>query len=309
MGRSATSTVVTSIVWIVVLDGLVRRADQPLGPLARWPHRDRTAATSGRGPRRPPAISVRNLTMGYGTRVLLEGASFDVQRGEILVILGGSGSGKSSMMKNLIGLYEPMARGRADRRTEPRARRAGKSARACSASLAIMYQSGALFGSLTTLENVRFPLDEFTAIAPAGEEPHGAHAAAPGRDGPCRGADAGRALRRHAQARGHRARDGARRGHSHAGRALGGPRPDHRGEPGPHHPVAAREPRLHLRGRDPRADAASSPSPTAPSCSTRASRSIIATGKPAELRDHSSDPRVRQFFNREPDATVPKTET
>jgi ABC-type transporter Mla maintaining outer membrane lipid asymmetry ATPase subunit MlaF len=47
--------------------------------------------------------------MGYGTRVLLEDASFDVARGEILVILGGSGCGKSSLMKNLIGLYRPMA--------------------------------------------------------------------------------------------------------------------------------------------------------------------------------------------------------
>src|SRR4029077_18353962 len=56
-----------------------------------------------------PVISVRNLRMGYGARVLLDNASFDVRRGEIVVILGGSGSGKSSLMKNLIGLYKPMA--------------------------------------------------------------------------------------------------------------------------------------------------------------------------------------------------------
>jgi phospholipid/cholesterol/gamma-HCH transport system ATP-binding protein len=43
-----------------------------------------------------PVISVRNLRMGYGARVLLDNASFDVRRGEIVVILGGSGSGKSS---------------------------------------------------------------------------------------------------------------------------------------------------------------------------------------------------------------------
>ena len=103
--------------------------------------------------------------MGYGTRVLLEGASFDVQRGEILVILGGSGSGKSSMMKNMIGLYEPMARGRADRRAEPGERARGEERAQLQRKLGVMYQSGALFGSLTTLENVRFPLDEFTDIA------------------------------------------------------------------------------------------------------------------------------------------------
>jgi phospholipid/cholesterol/gamma-HCH transport system ATP-binding protein len=55
------------------------------------------------------AVSVRNLRMGYGTRVLIEDASFDVHAGEIVVILGGSGSGKSSLMKNLIGLYPPLA--------------------------------------------------------------------------------------------------------------------------------------------------------------------------------------------------------
>ena len=46
-----------------------------------------------------PVISVRNLCMGYGARILLDDASFDVHRGEIVVILGGSGSGKSSLMK------------------------------------------------------------------------------------------------------------------------------------------------------------------------------------------------------------------
>jgi phospholipid/cholesterol/gamma-HCH transport system ATP-binding protein len=113
---------------------------------------------------RQPAISVRDLKMGYGKRVLLERATFDVARGEILVILGGSGSGKSSLMKNLIGLYRPLAgdvlidgQSLTTARGETRARLQRK--------LGVMYQSGALFGSLTTLENVRFPLDEFTDIA------------------------------------------------------------------------------------------------------------------------------------------------
>ena len=56
----------------------------------------------------PRVLSVRNLRMGYGTRVLLDNASFDVRRGEILLILGGSDSGKSSLMKTIIGLYRPM---------------------------------------------------------------------------------------------------------------------------------------------------------------------------------------------------------
>lgn len=111
----------------------------------------------------PPAIRVSNLKMGYGHRVLLESASFEVRRGEILVILGGSGCGKSSLMKNLIGLYQPMGGDifidgdsivSADPQEKARLQR----------KLGIMYQSGALFGSLTVLENVRFPLDEFTTI-------------------------------------------------------------------------------------------------------------------------------------------------
>jgi phospholipid/cholesterol/gamma-HCH transport system ATP-binding protein len=112
----------------------------------------------------PAAVSVRNLRMGYGARVLLENASFDVQRGEIVVILGGSGSGKSSLMKNIIGLYEPMAgdiliAGRSIVKA-----RAGEK-KELQRGLGVMYQSGALFGSLTVLENVRFPLDQFTGLA------------------------------------------------------------------------------------------------------------------------------------------------
>ena len=108
-------------------------------------------------------ISVRGLRMGYGSHILLENASFDVRRGEILVILGGSGSGKSSLMKNMIGLYRPMAGdisigGKSIVNASPAERAA------LQRSLGVMYQSGALFGSLTVLENVRFPLDQFTDL-------------------------------------------------------------------------------------------------------------------------------------------------
>src|SRR5215470_2706353 len=111
-----------------------------------------------------PAISVRDLRMGYGTRVLLDRASFDVQRGEILVILGGSGSGKSSLMKNIIGLYQPMA---GDVIIDGHSLMAAGAAEKAQLQrkLGVMYQSGALFGSLNVLENVRFPLDQFTTLA------------------------------------------------------------------------------------------------------------------------------------------------
>jgi len=108
-----------------------------------------------------PVIRVEHLKMGYGMRILLEDASFVVRRGEIMVILGGSGCGKSSLMKHIIGLYEPMA---GDIFVEGQSIvHAVDAARAeLQRKMGVMYQAGALFGSLTVLENVRFPLDQFT---------------------------------------------------------------------------------------------------------------------------------------------------
>src|SRR5258706_8660713 len=94
---------------------------------------------------RVSAISVRDLTMGYGQRVLLEGASFDVMRGEIVVILGGSGSGKSSLMKTMIGLYPPQSGDiMIDGQSLVASR--GHTRAALQRKLGVMYQSGALFG-------------------------------------------------------------------------------------------------------------------------------------------------------------------
>ena len=55
-------------------------------------------------------IEVRDLTVGYGDRPVLERINFEVHRGEVLAILGASGSGKSTLLKHLIGLYQPMRR-------------------------------------------------------------------------------------------------------------------------------------------------------------------------------------------------------
>lgn len=122
-----------------------------------------TAAPVVSADRHAPAVSVRNVRIGYGTRILLEHASFDVQPGEILVILGASGCGKSSLMKNIIGLYEPMEGDiLIGGRSIVKAAAAEKAA--LQRGLGVLYQSGALFGSLSVLENARFPLDQFTDL-------------------------------------------------------------------------------------------------------------------------------------------------
>ncbi len=114
-------------------------------------------------PDKDDAVVVTGLKMGYGDKILLEDASFNVRRGEVLVILGGSGCGKSSLMKHIIGLYEPMS---GDISINGKSIvHAGQSAKSSiQRELGVMYQSGALFGSLNILENVRFPLDEFTDL-------------------------------------------------------------------------------------------------------------------------------------------------
>jgi len=249
-----------------------------------------------------PAVSVRELRMGYGSHVLLESASFDVRRGEIMVILGGSGCGKSSLMKNIIGLYEPMGGDiLIDGQSITRAR--GEERAALQRKMGVMYQSGAQFGSLNVLENVRFPLDQFTDLDLEQKnltarmllewvEMGYAEGLMPGElsGGMLKRAGIARAM------------------------ALGADilmldEPSAGLDP----ITAANLDRTILSLRDNLgftfvvvthelqsifavADRAVMLDPV--------SRSIIARGKPAELRDHSTDPRVRQFFNRQPDAAV-----
>jgi phospholipid/cholesterol/gamma-HCH transport system ATP-binding protein len=106
-------------------------------------------------------ISVRDLTLAYGTRVIQREVSFDVAAGDIFVIMGGSGCGKSSLLKNLLGLVEPAA-GHifygateftgADDETRQRLRR----------QWGITYQAGGLISAMTLGENVALPLQQYT---------------------------------------------------------------------------------------------------------------------------------------------------
>jgi phospholipid/cholesterol/gamma-HCH transport system ATP-binding protein len=108
-------------------------------------------------------ISLRNLRVSYGEREILHGISFDVQRGETLVILGGSGSGKSTLLRTLVGLENP---------TSGEIWLKGKNIAAISAAemdeirkkVGMSFQGGALFGSMSVGENVALPLREHTKL-------------------------------------------------------------------------------------------------------------------------------------------------
>jgi phospholipid/cholesterol/gamma-HCH transport system ATP-binding protein len=110
-----------------------------------------------------PIVRVEGLVAGYDGNVLLQNVSFTVNRGEVFVILGGSGCGKSTLLKHMIGLYEPMA-GHVFIDGKDIVTADGDARRAILTKIGVMYQSGALFGSMTLLENVRLPLEEYTAL-------------------------------------------------------------------------------------------------------------------------------------------------
>jgi phospholipid/cholesterol/gamma-HCH transport system ATP-binding protein len=110
-----------------------------------------------------PIIRVEDLSAGYGDEVLLRDVNFTVARGEVFVILGGSGSGKSTLLKHMIGLYEPKS-GRVFIDGDDIVAAQGAARNAILRKIGVMYQSGALFGSMTLLENVRLPLEEYTAL-------------------------------------------------------------------------------------------------------------------------------------------------
>ena len=107
-----------------------------------------------------PVIEVEHVDAGYPGVTVLKDVSFTVRRGEVFVLLGGSGCGKSTIMKHLIGLNPALAGTiRVDGLEMNRTNRP-----VILRKIGVMYQSGALFGSMTVLENVMLPLEEFTRL-------------------------------------------------------------------------------------------------------------------------------------------------
>lgn len=105
-----------------------------------------------------PLIEVENLTMGWGNVVLQKDASFTIMRGDIFVILGGSGCGKSTMMRYLIGLDTPLSGQIRIDGKPPNYETSGRP------PFGVMFQSGALLGSMTVGENIALPLQTWTDL-------------------------------------------------------------------------------------------------------------------------------------------------
>src|ERR1700688_3448844 len=110
-----------------------------------------------------PVLSLRNLRVSYGEREILHGISFDVVRGETLVILGGSGSGKSTLLRTLVGLEKPSA-GVILIKGQDLAKASAAKLDEIRRKIGMSFQGGALFGSMTVGENVALPLREHTRL-------------------------------------------------------------------------------------------------------------------------------------------------
>ncbi|WGD54958.1 ABC transporter ATP-binding protein [Bradyrhizobium sp. CB1650] len=106
-----------------------------------------------------PAISVRDLVVGFGRQIVLDHLSLDVRRGEILGLVGASGGGKSVLMRTIIGLV-PRRGGTIEVMGQPIGSAHDRSAQGAAGKWGILFQQGALFSSLTVRQNVQFPLRE-----------------------------------------------------------------------------------------------------------------------------------------------------
>jgi phospholipid/cholesterol/gamma-HCH transport system ATP-binding protein len=122
-----------------------------------------TGATPARAGTRPHIV-VRDLTMAYGSFIIQHDLSFTVNHGDIFIIMGGSGCGKSTLLRHLVGLKKP-ARGQVFYHDvsfwEAELAAQDRIMRRCG----ILYQSGALWSSMTLAENVALPLETYTDLS------------------------------------------------------------------------------------------------------------------------------------------------
>jgi len=110
-------------------------------------------------------LSVRDLTVGFGDTTVLDRATLDVFNGEVLGFVGGSGAGKSVLMRTVIGLL-PKRGGYIEMFGTDLATLSEPERRAVERRWGVLFQQGALFSSLTALQNVQFPMREYLDLSP-----------------------------------------------------------------------------------------------------------------------------------------------
>ncbi len=112
-----------------------------------------------------PYIAVRGLTIAYGSFVLMHDIDFTIEKGDVFVIMGGSGCGKTTLMRAMIGLKAPakgeVTYGGTSFWSTDDAARGSLLQR-----FGVLYQQGALWSSMTLAENVALPLGEYTRLSP-----------------------------------------------------------------------------------------------------------------------------------------------
>jgi phospholipid/cholesterol/gamma-HCH transport system ATP-binding protein len=110
-----------------------------------------------------PAISVKDLRLQYGDTEVLHGLTFEVRRGETMVVIGGSGSGKSTMLRTLVGLETPSSGGVHINGVDI-TKASAREMDAIRKKIGLAFQGGALIGSLSVGENIALPLLEHTTL-------------------------------------------------------------------------------------------------------------------------------------------------
>ncbi|MGY8997874.1 MAG: ABC transporter ATP-binding protein [Alphaproteobacteria bacterium] len=110
-------------------------------------------------------IRLRGVVNRFGTQTVHDGVDLDVRRGEVLGVVGGSGTGKSVLMRTIIGLREPQA-GTIDVLGRDTRALNNADAKELRSHWGVLFQDGALFSSLTVAENIMVPLKEYTNLSP-----------------------------------------------------------------------------------------------------------------------------------------------
>src|SRR6266498_4035847 len=121
-------------------------------------------APTGNGAK--PHITVRDLTMAFGSFVLMRDLNFAVNHGDVFIIMGGSGSGKSTLLRHMIGLIEP-AQGNIFFGDENFTEAEPEQRQELLRRMGVLFQTGGLWSSMTLAENIGMLLEEYTSLSPS----------------------------------------------------------------------------------------------------------------------------------------------